>query len=73
MPNLQDMIKQAKAQLDRNAEDLKLWESYDAVTVTDEKGKVVNLRTQMIAQCMYNRHKYTEVIAALEKRAEKSN
>jgi hypothetical protein len=73
MPDFQAMIKQAKAQLDRATEDLKLWESYDAVTVTDEKGKVVNLRSEMVTRCKLNMQKYREVVAALEKLAEKPN
>jgi len=73
MPDFQAMIKQAKAHLDRAIEDVKLWESYEAVTVTDEKGKVVNLRSQMIARFKQNMQLYREVIAALEKRADKPN
>jgi len=54
MPDFQAIIKQVKAQLDRATEDLKLWQSSDAVTITDEKGKVINLRSDMIARCQHN-------------------
>jgi K+-transporting ATPase A subunit len=37
------------------------------------KGKEMNVRSQMIAHCKWNMHKYREIIAALEKRANSSN
>ena len=71
MPDFQAIIKQVKAQLDRATEDLKLWQSSDAVTITDEKGKVINLRSDMIARCQHNMQRYRQFVTALENQAEK--
>jgi hypothetical protein len=73
VPDFQALIKQAMSQLDRATEDLRIWESYEAVTVTDEKGKTINLRSQMVATCKHNMQTYRIIIAALEKQAEKPN
>jgi hypothetical protein len=74
MLDIQDQIKQAKAQLQRATEDLGIWESFESVTATDEApGKVINIRSQMIAQRKHNMQKYRGIVAALEKRAEESN
>jgi hypothetical protein len=71
MPNIQAQIEQAKAQLERAIEDLRIWESYEAVTATDEAtGRVINVRFQMIAHCKHTMKKYREIIAALERKAE---
>jgi hypothetical protein len=73
MPDFQAMLKRAKAELERETESLAAWESFDSVKVTDEKGKELNLRSQMIARCKWNMQKTREIIAALEKRLQGSN
>ena len=73
MPDYQAMIKQAKAELERETESLAAWESFDSATVIDEKGKELDARSQMIARCKWNMQKSRETIAALEKRAQGSN
>jgi hypothetical protein len=71
MPDIQAQIEQAKAQLERATEDLRIWESFEAVTATDEAtGKVINVRSQMIAHCKHTMKKYREIVAALERKAE---
>ena len=73
MPDFQAMIKRAKAELERETESLAAWETFDSVTVTDEKGKEVNMKSQMIARCKWNMQKTRQMIAALEKRVANSN
>jgi len=74
MADLKAQIKQAEDQLKRATEDLEIWESFEAVTATDGgTGKVINVRSQMIAQCKHNMQKYRGIVDALEKMAEKSN
>jgi hypothetical protein len=72
MPDYEAMIKLAKADLERETESLAIWESFSSVTVTDEKGKELNVRSQMIARCKWNMQKSREIIAALEKRSQGS-
>jgi hypothetical protein len=73
MADIQGQLEQAKSELERATRNLAIWESFEAVTVTNEKGKEMNVRSQMIAHCKWNMHKYREIIAALEKRANSSN
>lgn len=73
MPDFQTMIKRARADLERETESLATWESFDSVTVTDEKGKELDMRSQMIARCKWNMQKSRQMIAALERRAANSN
>jgi hypothetical protein len=73
MADIRAQIKQAKAELERSTESLAIWESFESVAVTDEKGKEINAKSEMIARCKWNMQKNREIIAALEKRAEKSN
>jgi hypothetical protein len=73
MADIQGQLEQAKSELERATQNLAIWESFEAVTVTNEKGKEMNVRSQMIAHCKWNMHKYREIIAALEKRANSSN
>ena len=73
MPNIQAQIARAKEQLKHATEDLEAWESFEAVTATDEKGKSFNVRAEMITRSKLNMQKYRAIIAALEKQAEKSN
>jgi hypothetical protein len=73
MADIQAQIKQAKAELQRAAESLAIWESFESVTVTSDKGKEINVRSEMIIRCKLNMQKYKEIIAALEGRLEKSN
>ena len=70
MPDIQPQIKQAQDQLKRATEDLAIWESFDAVTVTDERGKSFNVRSEMITRCKLNIQKYRAIIVGLETRAE---
>jgi hypothetical protein len=73
MPDFQAMIKRVKAELERETESLAGWESFESVTITDEKGKSFDVRAEMITRCKLNMQKYREIIAALEKRSEKPN
>ena len=73
MADIQAQIKQAKAELQRAAESLAIWESFESVTVTSDKGNEINVRSEMIIRCKLNMQKYKEIIAALEGRLEKSN
>ena len=73
MPDFQAMIKRAKAELEKEMESLAAWESFESVTVTDEKGKEFNVQSQMITRCKLNMQKTRQIIAALEKQAERSN
>jgi hypothetical protein len=68
MVDVQAQLEQAKTELERATKNLAIWESFEAVTVTNEKGKEMNVRSQMIAHCKWNMYKYREIIAALEKR-----
>ena len=71
MTDFQAIIEQVKAQLDRATDELKFWQSSGVVTITDEKGKVINLRSEMIAKCQHNMQRYRQFVTALEKQAEK--
>ena len=71
MADIPAPIKQAQDQLKRATEDLAIWESFDSVTVTDERGKSFNVRSEMITRCKLNIQKYRAIVAALEERAEK--
>jgi len=73
MADIHAQIKQTKAELQRAAESLAIWESFESVTVTSDKGKEINVRSEMIIRCKLNMQKYKEIIAALEGRLEKSN
>jgi hypothetical protein len=70
MPDIQAQIKQAQDQLKRATEDLAIWESFDSVTVTNERGKSFNVRSEMITRCKLNIQRDRAIIAALETRAE---
>jgi hypothetical protein len=48
MVDIQAQLEQAKTELERATENLAIWESFEAVTVTNEKGKEMNVRSQMI-------------------------
>jgi hypothetical protein len=65
MPDFPAMIKRAKEQLQRATDDLKLWESYDAVEVADAAGKTINLRSQMVAHAKASMLKFREAVAFL--------
>ena len=58
------MTKQLNDQLKRESESLKLWNSFEPVTV-------FNVRSEMITRCKLNIQKYRETIAALEEQAGK--
>jgi hypothetical protein len=73
MPDFQAMIKRVKEELERETESLPGWESFDSVTVTNEKGKSFDVRAEMIMRCKLNMQKYRQIIASLERLAEKSN
>jgi hypothetical protein len=71
MPDIQAMTKQLSDQLKRESESLELWNSFEPVTVTDERRKTFNVRSEMITRCKLNIQKYRETIAALEGQAGK--
>jgi hypothetical protein len=48
-----------------------LWNSFEPVTVTDQRRKTFNVRSEMITRCKLNIQKYRETIAALEEQAGK--
>jgi hypothetical protein len=48
-----------------------LWNSFEPVTVTDQRRKTFNVRSEMITPCKLNIQKYRETIAALEEQAGK--
>ena len=73
MADFQAMIKQAKTELERETKSLADWESFESVTVTDDKGKSFDVRAEMTTRCKVNIQKYRQIVAALERRAEKSN
>ena len=70
MPDIQGMTKQLSDQLKRESESLELWNSFEPVTVTDERRKTFN-GSEMITRCKLNIQKYRETIAALEEQAGK--
>ena len=70
-PDIQAMTKQLSDQLKRESESLELWNSFEPVTVTDERRKTFNVRSEMITRCKLNIQKYRETIAALEEQAGK--
>jgi len=72
MPDYQAMIKRVKEQLKRATEDLEIWESSEAATITDAAGKVTDLRSQMITHAKYNMQKFRLAFEALEKASQKS-
>jgi hypothetical protein len=55
----------------RESESLDLWNSFEPVTVTDQRRKTFNVRSEMITRCKLNIQKYRETIAALEEQAGK--
>jgi hypothetical protein len=57
--------------LKRESESLDLWNSFEPVTVTDQRRKTFNVRSEMITRCKLNIQKYRETIAALEEQAGK--
>jgi hypothetical protein len=69
MPNIQAMTKQLNDQLKRESECLKLWDGFEPVTITDQRRKTFNVRSEMITRCKLNIQKYREAIAALEEQA----
>jgi hypothetical protein len=71
MPDIQAMTKQLSDLLKRESESLELWNSFEPVTVTDERRKTFNVRSEMITRCKLNIQKYRETIAALEGQAGK--
>ncbi len=73
MLDIQALIKQAKEQLERTAEDLAIWEAFDSVTITDDRGKSFDVKAEMITRAKVNMQKYRQIIGGLEQRAEKSN
>ena len=73
MPNIQAMTKQLNDQLKRESESLELWNSFESVTVTDQRRKTFNVRSEMITRCKLNIQKYRETIVALEERNDYSS
>jgi hypothetical protein len=71
LPDIQAMTKQLSDQLKRESESLKLWNSFEPITVTDQRRKSFNVRSEMITRCKLNIQKYRETIAALEEKADK--
>ena len=71
MPDIQAMTKQLNDQLKRESESLDLWNSFEPVTVMDQRRKTFNVRSEMITRCKLNIQKYRETIAALEEQAGK--
>jgi hypothetical protein len=71
MPDIQAMTKQLNDQLKRESESLDLWNSFEPVTVADQRRKTFNVRSEMITRCKLNIQKYRETIAALEEQAGK--
>ena len=69
MPDIEAMTKQLNDQLKRESESLELWNSFEPVTVTDQRRKTFNVRSEMITRCKLNIQKYRETIVALEERA----
>ena len=63
------MTKQLSDQLKRESESLELWNSFEPITVTDQRRKTFNVRSEMITRCKLNIQKYRETIAALEEQA----
>jgi hypothetical protein len=66
MTDIEAMTKQLNDQLKRESESLDLWNSFERVTVTDQRRKTFNVRSEMITRCKLNIQKYRETIAALE-------
>jgi hypothetical protein len=54
MPDIQAMTKQLSDQLKRESESLKLWNSFEPITVTDQRRKSFNVRSEMITRCKLN-------------------
>jgi hypothetical protein len=73
MTDFQAMIKQAQTEFERETKSLAEWEAFESVTVTDERGKSFDVRAEMITRHKLNMQKYRQIIAGLEKRAEKPN
>jgi hypothetical protein len=48
MPDIQAMTKQLNDQLKRESESLDLWNSFEPITVTDQRRKTFNVRSEMI-------------------------
>ena len=48
-----------------------LWNSFEPITVTDQRRKTFNVRSEMITRWNLNIQKYRETIAALEEQAGK--
>ena len=68
---IQAMTKQLNDQLKRESESLDLWNSFEPITVTDQRRKTFNVRSDMITGANLNIQKYRETIAALEEQAGK--
>ena len=66
MSNYAVLIKQLTEDLQQETDSLKAWESFERVTLSDHKGKVINLRSEMITRHKLNMQKYREMIAALQ-------
>lgn len=66
MPDIHAMTKQLKDQLDTESQSLALWNSFEPISVTDQRRKTFNVRSEMITRCKLNIQKYRETIAALE-------
>jgi hypothetical protein len=71
MADLEALIKELNKHIEREAESLKLWEAHEKVTLTDARGKVFDVRSEMMTRCKLNTQKYREMIAAAEKQAGK--
>src|ERR1700722_4432973 len=61
----------AERSAQRESESLDLWNSFEPITVTDQRRKAFNVRSEMITRCKLNIQKYRETIAALEEQAGK--
>jgi hypothetical protein len=58
MYEIQAMTKHLNDQLKRENESLELWNSFEPVTVTDQRRKTFNVRSEMITRCKLNIQKY---------------
>jgi hypothetical protein len=56
---------------ERESESLDLWNSFEPITVTDQRRKTFNVRSEMITRCKLNIQKYRETIAGLEEQGGK--
>jgi hypothetical protein len=65
------MTKLLNDQLKRESECLKSLDAFEPVTVTNQRRKTFNVRSEMITRCKLNIQKYREAITALEEQTGK--